>query len=286
MLLPTYNHLISKENDMSRDSDSLGDRMKDYESAETFGKFMKGLPIVIRLDGRSFSAYTKKFKRPFDDEMSQAMVETTKFLVTETNAVMGYTQSDEITLILFTDDPKSELFFAGKKFKIISNLAALATIKFYTALSALKGADTPAKLPSFDCRAFQVPTKLEAWNALLWRVQDATRNSVQMLARAHFSHKELDKKNQNQLIEMLFEKKGIKWVDLPSKYKEGSFVRSEKILKPITLTEMGAKSLYQPGDMVERSVVREVSMEKRFTSISNREVFIFDRATPVYFEAE
>jgi len=267
---------------MSKDSDSLGDRMKEYEGAETFGKFMKGLPIVIRLDGRSFSAYTKKFDRPFDEAMSTSMVETTKFLVKETNAVLGYTQSDEITLILFTDDPKSELFFAGKKFKIISNLAALATIKFYTELKSRKGDATPEKLPSFDCRAFQVPNKLEAWNALLWRVQDATRNSIQMLARAHFSHKALDQKNQNRLIEMLFEEKGIKWVDLPAKYKEGSFIRSEKIMKPITFTEMGSKSLYKPGDMVERSVIQEISLGNKFTAISNREAFLFDKAAPIF----
>lgn len=282
VLLPTYNHLISKEKIMGKDSDSLGDRMKEYEGAETFGKFMKGLHIVIRLDGRSFSAYTKKFDRPFDEAMSTSMVETTKFLVKETNAVLGYTQSDEITLILFTDDPKSEMFFAGKKFKIISNLAALATIKFYTELKSRKGDATPEKLPSFDCRAFQVPSKMEAWNALLWRVQDATRNSIQMLARANFSHKQLDHKSQNKLIEMLFEQKGIKWVDLPAKYKEGSFIRSEKVLKPVS--ELAGKSncLYQPGDMVERSVVKEISLGNKFTAISNREAFLFDKAAPIF----
>ena len=269
------------------DKDSLGDRIKDYELAETGGKFMKGIPIVIRLDGRSFSRYTKGFNRPFDEDMSYTMIEVTKFLVNETSAVVGYTQSDEITLILHSEDPKSELFFTGKKFKIISVLASLASVKFYTTLLSRKGDMTPDKLPSFDCRAFQVPSKMEAWNALLWRVQDATRNSVQMLGQAHFSHKELQNKNQNRIIEMLFEQKGIKWVDLPAKYKEGSFIRSEKVMKPITVSELGGKTngLYQPGDMVERSVVREIELGNRFNSISNRVAFLFDRAAPEFFES-
>ncbi len=276
-----------KGKNMSTDKDSLGDRIKEYEGAETQGKFMKGLPIVIRLDGRSFSKYTKKFNRPFDEDMSYSMVETTKFLVNETNAVMGYTQSDEITLILFTDDPKSELFFAGKKFKIISNLASLAAVKFYSTMVARKGSNAPEKLPSFDCRAFQVPSKMEAWNALLWRVQDATRNSIQMLGQAHFSHKQLQGLNQNKIIEMLFEEKGIKWVDLPHKYKEGSFVRVEKVLKPIaSIVPEGVvlKGMYQPNGVVERSVITEISLEKRFNAISNREAFIFDKAVPTFIE--
>ena len=82
--------------------DNLGDRIKQYERIETRGKLIPMLPTVVRLDGRSFSKFTKSFE-PFDEDMLQAMVATTKFLVEESNAVIGYTQSDEITLILYTD---------------------------------------------------------------------------------------------------------------------------------------------------------------------------------------
>lgn len=121
----------------------------------------------------------------------------------------------------------------------------------------------------------------------MWRVQDATRNSIQMLGQAHFSHKQLQGLNQNKIIEMLFEEKGIKWVDLPHKYKEGSFVRVEKVLKPIaSIVPEGVvlKGMYQPNGVVERSVITEISLEKRFNAISNREAFIFDKAVPTFIE--
>jgi len=98
---------------MSRDD--FGDRIKLFEGVETDQRFIPLLPIVIRLDGRSFSSYTSKMTRPFDERMVRAMVETTKALVKETNAVVGYTQSDEITLILYSDNFDSQIWFDGKK---------------------------------------------------------------------------------------------------------------------------------------------------------------------------
>lgn len=264
--------------------DCLGDRMKEYEFAETGGKFMKGIPLIVRLDGRSFSKYTKKFNRPFDDDMSYAMIETTKMLVTETNAVLGYTQSDEITLIIYTDDTKSEMLFDGKKFKIISNLASLASVHFYNFLSHRKGYSTPAKLPSFDCRAFQVPSKIEAWNALTWRVQDAMRNSIQSLGQSEFSAKQLHGKSHHAVVGMLFDQKGIVWGDLPAKYKEGSFIRTATVLKPVNFDEIPPNKVgnFKPGDMVERTVVQELELGNYFRNIQNREEFIFNKADPIF----
>lgn len=267
---------------MIMSKDRLGDRIRQYENNETCAKFMNGLPIIIRLDGRTFSTYTKNFNKPFDDDMSNAMMETTEFLVQETNAVMGYTHSDEITLILNTDDEKSELIFGGKKFKIISNLASLASVKFYTAIKDLKGDTLPEKLPSFDCRAFHVPSKMEAWNALLWRVQDAKRNSVNILARTHFSHQEVYGLNVYQLIEMLIEQKGINWFDLESRYKQGIFMRFEKILKPVTADSIDEKSNYKVGDLVERSVIQPLIFEKKFRTMTNKEEFLFGKAVPEF----
>lgn len=259
--------------------DNLGDRIKDYEKRDQ-NTFMKGIPLIIRLDGRSFSKYTKNFNRPFDDSMSDAMFETTKMLVKESNALLGYTQSDEITLVLHATDPKSELLFAGKEYKILSVLPSMASVTFYMAIKGMKdnlGESLSEKFPSFDCRAFSVPSKIEAWNSVLWRVQDAVRNSVSGLAHHHFSHKSLQGKKQNDMIEMLMEEKGIKWVDLPSKYKEGRFVRTEKVEK--MSDEYGPQPV-----LTVRSVMTELTFDKKFGSIDNREEFLFDKTQPVFKE--
>ena len=262
--------------------DSLGDRIKTYEKLYNSDMFMRGIPLIIRLDGRSFSKYTKRFNRPFDDAMSAAMFETTKMLVAETNALLGHTQSDEITLILHTPEPKSEMLFTGKKHKIISVLPSMASVQFYMSIKENKdarGEELPEKYPSFDCRAFSVPSKMEAWNALLWRVQDAVRNSVSMLAQAHFSHKQLQGKSQSQMIQML-DDKDIVWGDLPSKYKEGRFVRNMKVQKTMQDRKTGEDIL------VDRSVLTELMFSQKFNNIANREEFIFDKASAVYREED
>ena len=103
-------------------SDALGDRIKSYEIAETGLKFINGLPIVVRLDGKSFHSFTKNMKKPYDQDMMDLMDDTTKYLLEESGAIIAYTQSDEISLILFPwlKNNEADLPFGGKKFKIIS----------------------------------------------------------------------------------------------------------------------------------------------------------------------
>ena len=127
---------------------------------------------MIRLDGKSFSTFTKGLKRPYDERLSNLMVETTKFLVKETNACCGYTQSDEITLVLYTEEKNSKLYFGGRLFKITSTLSAKPSVFFNRELPKYLPEKTDA-IPTFNCRVWQVPSLIEAANVLLWREQDA-----------------------------------------------------------------------------------------------------------------
>lgn len=257
--------------------DNLGDRIKKYEQIETTNRLIPMLPTIIRLDGRSFSKYTKKFSRPFDNDMMRAMVETTKYLVKESNAVIGYTQSDEITLILYNESSTSDILFKGKKFKLLSNLASMASVKFYQTITSLKPlAELPATLPSFDCRLFQVPSKMEAWNALLWRVQDATRNSVQMLAQSLFSHKSLQGLNNRQLLDRMLNDKNVNWNDLDNWKKEGTFVRNQVIVRDATEAERQlSQGLGELQWSVTRSSVEVIDMPSRFNQIFDRIEWLF-----------
>ena len=89
--------------------DPLGDRMKDYEGRETKRRFLPLLPVCARLDGRAFHTWTKNLERPFDKRFVNLMRDVTSYLVQETNAVVGYTQSDEISLVFYSPDPKSQI---------------------------------------------------------------------------------------------------------------------------------------------------------------------------------
>ncbi len=204
--------------------DSLGDRMKTYEGV-TQTRLMRRTPVIIRLDGRAFHTFTRGLDKPFDDKLNRAMTFTMQTLCEEIQgAQMGYTQSDEISILLqdwatFTTDG----WYDYKTQKMVSVAASIATAVFNTVFKH----PTKTPLALFDARVFNVPFE-EVTNAFIWRQQDATRNSINSLAQAHFSHKALQGLNVSQVQDKLMLEKGINWNDIETRFKRGTCaVRNE-----------------------------------------------------------
>lgn len=218
-------------------NDDLGNRMKSYESQGTSINLWADLPIIIRLDGKAFHSFTKGLDRPFDERLTHCMIELAKKLVKETSAKIGYTQSDEITLIIYHPDYKSRPYFDGKLHKINSVLAAKATLWFNNLVYNYLPYGYSFKEPCFDCRAFNTPSIDEAINCLRWREMDAIRNSVAMLAQSKFSHKELQGKGRKQMLEMLGEI-NIDWHLFPERFKRGTYIMRQTKLIPFTKEEI------------------------------------------------
>lgn len=263
--------------------DDLGDRMKMFEGMEAGRKFLPLLPICCRLDGRNFGNFTKGMKRPFDSTMSDMMVLTTVFLVEEANACIGYTQSDEISLILHSDSMKSQTYFDCRIQKLVSVLASTATAKFMS-LVAERMPEKFKALPCFDCRAWVVPDKEEAVNTILWREWDCLKNSVSMLAQSKFSHKELDGKNGSEKQEMLFSKFGINWNDVESRFKRGVYVQRKKSFRRFSNEELAKlppkhNARKDPNLIFERTDVIVVDMPP-LGKVINRVEVIFEGAEP------
>lgn len=269
--------------------EQLGDRMKMYESAEAGRVFMPMIPIVARMDGRSFSSFTKGMARPYDSRMSEAMIKTTEHLVRETNALMGYTQSDEITLVWFEESLKSQVWFNGRISKMISSLASETTLAFYEQVCELMP-EFKHKRPRFDARVWQVPTMIEAANAFLWREMDATKNSIQMAGRHYFSHKQLHKKNTAEIKDMLINEKGVNWNQYPDFFKRGTFIQRRVTSEAFSREELDSlppkhKAHTDPDLRIERSYIRAVPMPP-FLKVANREDVIFMGAEPERFVVE
>ncbi len=239
--------------------DTLGDRMKSYEQPSTSRKAFKGQPIVARLDGKNFHAFTKGLARPYDQRLSALMTQVTMFMVDRFQANVGYTQSDEITLVWFADSSsKTEYPFDGRFQKMDSLLAAACTAKFNQILQTYLP-EKGAELPTFDCRTFVVPNLLEAYHTILWRQQDATKNAVSMAAQSMFSHKSLQGQNSAQMQERMFAEKGKNFNDYPSFFKRGTFARRVKVLKPLppfTLAKLRALGREAPTEPIERSEIQ------------------------------
>ena len=240
--------------------DDLGTRMKTYYEQIPKTKLMRRTPVIIRIDGKAFHTFTRGFKRPFDEILIKTMQETTKYLCENIQGcVLGYTQSDEITLVLVDYQRfESSAWFDYEIQKICSISASMATMAFNKFFrnnvenfiqdcatdyetQGLCGEGTIEyelcktyekaleKGAMFDARVFNIP-KEEVTNCLYWRQLDASRNSVQMVGQANFSHKELQNKTCSNIQDMLMEQKGINWNDFPTHQKRGTCVIKEEYL--------------------------------------------------------
>ena len=221
------------------DKTSLGDRMKGYEDV-TRTKVLRRTPTIIRIDGKAFHTWTRQLKHfdtslergPFSDRMHDAMTTTTQLLVENIqNAVLGYTQSDEISILL-NDWKKlnSDQWFGGGIQKMCSVSASMATGYFNEAVNGHCDVKQFSNA-FFDARVFNVP-KEEVTNYFVWRQQDASRNSVQMLGRHYFSHKQLHKKSAADINDMLYTEKDVLWNQIDTWKKRGTCaVRPPMILE-------------------------------------------------------
>lgn len=229
------------------DKTSLGDRMKNnYENVNRF-YLTRRMPVIIRMDMKAGHTFTRGMKKPFDDIFVKTMQETMKYLCENIQGcVLGYTQSDEISLVL-TDyaELTTDAWFGNNLQKMCSVSASMATLAFNKAFNdnivryidshfdtdcdVTKDLAEYTKIlinarnkgAMFDSRVFTIP-KEEVCNYILWRQQDATRNSIQSVGQANFSDKELHKKSTKDIQDMLMTQKGINWNDYATTLKRGS----------------------------------------------------------------
>lgn len=265
---------------MGDKKDDFGNRMKDYERTETGRRTIPLLPIVVRLDGRSFSRYTRNLARPYDVDFQRVMQNLTRLLVQETNARIGYTQSDEITLILASDTHASQVYFDGRLFKIHSVLSGFASVSF-DRLIRMSGVNvSETAIPVFDCRAFQVPNRVEAVNALLWREKDATKNAISMAAQHHFSHTRLQGLSGKQMQELLWQEKGVNFNDYPPEFKRGTYVQRRRVFKELDQDVLDRiPPEHRPVGPVERWEIQQIEMPP-LSKIMNRTEVVFNGADP------
>ena len=267
--------------------DDLGKRMKEFYEQVPKTRLVRRMPVAIRIDGKAFHTFTRGFQKPFDKVLMQSMQETTKYLCENVQGcVFGYTQSDEITLILVDyKELDTSAWFDYEVQKLCSISASMATMafnKFFAknvdewgrktfadwdegGTNDSEVANSPewelmqtysralTKGAMFDARCFNIP-KEEVTNLVYWRQLDAARNSVQMVGQANFSHKELQNKSCNMIQDMLHEQKGINWNDFPVDCKRGAAVIKKKIGTNIAAACGIAGATYENRWVIDRDM--------------------------------
>lgn len=234
-------NLIEKANRDDFEEGSLGDRMKFYESSSRIFLDPKiGDSLIMRFDGRSFSSFTHSYIKPYDESITDCMLQATLAVSEEIpNAIFAYTQSDEITVIC---KPKThdeeEIPFKGNVQKLCSVYASTVSTVFNLTMQKCRQEDVYnqkyyrggiPKLAQFDARVWLLH-KEELINCLIWRQQDCERNSVSMVAQNLYSHKMLQNKNKEKMLEMILEA-GQDWNEMPINLQRGTFFYKEKYEK-------------------------------------------------------
>ena len=243
-------------------NDELGKRMKEYYETIPKTRLMRRTPVAIRIDGKAFHTFTRGFERPFDEVLVNTMQYTMKYLCENIQGcVFGYTQSDEITLILIDYQTlTTDAWFDYEVQKMCSITASMATLAFNylfdhfvrlyydiedtmrypeyhkpEELELIKNyCNARDKGAMFDARCFNIP-KEEVANLIYWRQLDATRNSIQMVGQANFSHKELQGCSCNVIQDMLMTQKNINWNDFPTHLKRGSCCVKQTTKEDLTI---------------------------------------------------
>ena len=212
-------------------------RMKKYEYVTRTYLYTR-TPVIIRIDGKSFHSFTRGFEKPFDSVLVRSMQDTMKYLCANIQGcVLGYTQSDEISLLLIDyQSLETTAWFDYNIQKCATIAAGTATMifnKLFEQYAKSASGIEPdgevsdmykksiAKGAVFDARIFNLP-KEEVCNYFLWRQNDAVRNSIQMTGHCYFSAKQLHRKSCGDIKEMLMSEKGIDWNTFPTNYKRGS----------------------------------------------------------------
>lgn len=210
--------------------DELGERIKGHYEDRTRLFIPRRTYTIIRLDGKAFHTYLRGFKRPYDERIMRVMDNTAIALCSHIQGVkLAFVQSDEISLILTDFDTiKCDAWFDGNIQKMASVSSSIATVAFNNAMYLDEDImASMTKVAYFDSRVFSIPDRTEVFNYLIWRQQDATRNSIQMGAQSMYSQKELHGKNTSELQELMFQK-GVNWDKYPVGFKRGRMIVKEQ----------------------------------------------------------
>ena len=250
------------------DNTSLGNRMKGYESSPKIF-LTRRMPVIIRLDGKAFHSFTKTLDKPYDVDFKTLMMETAKYLVENImGCKLAYVQSDEISLLLVDYNRiESEAWYSNNLQKMVSVSSSMATAIFNKLLndSEVFPKEKLEKIRQsfalFDSRAFCLPRE-EVNNYFLWRQNDATRNSVQGLGQANFSHKTMQGKNNNQVQEMLITEKGINWNDIEPYFKRGGCVYRG--------VEVERRNVEVPNTKFDMELYRKIEIEGTHIQLEQR----------------
>ena len=279
-------------------NDAIGKRMKDFYESRSQSKLTRRTPVIVRIDGKSFHTFCKRFKKPYDKVLNCSLNKVMQGLCENIQgAKFAERHSDEISILITDYDTIStDAFFDYEIQKICSITASMATAEFCNILvqEEIKRIESYSKVvnseeelkkrtefqeefsrpylshderwPTFDSRCFNIPES-EIENYFWWRMLDAKRGSINMFAQSNFSHKELQGLSCDQMQEKLWQEKGLNWGTLPQGQKIGYICKKVISEKKIEVGPKSGQTTFRSSWVVEGSPSSRTELSKIMGSI-------------------
>lgn len=255
-------------------------RMKENYEKRFQTQLIRRIPVIVRIDGKCFHSFCKRFEKPHDKFLNNSLNEVMLFLCSNIQGCkFAQRHSDEISLLLTDyDSLQTDAFFDYEVQKICSVVASMATAEFCRILASypylgetgevrtmhLKWEE---KWPNFDARCFNIPEN-EISNYFWWRMLDGKRGSINMLSQYHFSHKELQKKSNDEMQEMLWQQKNINWAKLPQGQKIGFVCVKRQVEKEIPAGPMRGSTVIRNSWFVEEAPVNKQELDNIINGVA------------------
>lgn len=156
----------------------LKDRINSYQELSDY-KLLPRVPLIIYINGRSFSKATELLDKPHCNKLSECLLSTTLRLCNEVDgAIFAYQFNDEIILIVRNDQNTDTAPWHDNKLQsICSATSSIATLHFNNCAKAIEL--NLVGEPIFRSHVFVVPNILEAINTLIYKQQQNFYSSMQ-----------------------------------------------------------------------------------------------------------
>lgn len=206
----------------------LSDRINNYIAHSNF-KLINKLPVIINVNGRSFSKTTALLDKPYSLPFMEALTATASHLIQEIDGVVfAYIFNDEIILLTRNDqNPDTTAWCDNNVQRIVSSVASISSLYFnnYAASINLDIAEA-----IFTTTTFVVPNMTEATNTLICKQQQNLQSSVQLACFYNLLKKGMNKNvikemtsglDREEKINLLEQECKVNFNEYPTGFKHG-----------------------------------------------------------------
>lgn len=140
--------------------------------SSTSYSILPGVPIVLVVNGWSFTRLASKLDKPFSNQLASLLVQTLQLSIAQTPAVFGYQYSDKLIFVLSPIDENS-FWLSNNLQDLCSGITTLVSVSFTKLLLTLPERLNLNGEALFRARVFPLPNLEQTINFLVESQRDS-----------------------------------------------------------------------------------------------------------------